>query len=271
MKYSLNTLVLFILVFFCANSFAQKEKDYPNNVMLIKKSAAKLNETLYASKAEVTNKEYGYFLKSLKLNNKVEQLKKAGIDSMQWVGGFYNKPYVKHYHTHEAYDVYPVVNVSYEGATLYCKWLTEQYNVNPKRKFKIVIFRLPSEKEWTLAANGGNEKAIYPWEGDTLRAKNGSHRANYRAKVKTDSNSVNQNTNNGSLLAPVYAYWPNNYGIYNMSGNAAEMIQEKGVIKGGGFLNFEEQITIESKGDYDLNSTGSIAIGFRWFMEIIEG
>ena len=130
---------------------------------------------------------------------------------------------------------------------------------------------MPSEKEWTLAANGGNEKAIYPWEGDTLRAKNGSHRANYRAKVKTDSNSVNQNTNNGSLLAPVYAYWPNNYGIYNMSGNAAEMIQEKGVIKGGGFLNFEEQITIESKGDYDLNSTGSIAIGFRWFMEIIEG
>ena len=269
MKYSLNTLVLFILVFFCANSFAQKEKDYPNNVKLIKKSAAKLNETLYASKAEVTNKEYGYFLKSLKLNDKVEQLKKAGIDSMQWVGNFYNKPYVKHYHTHEAYGVYPVVNISYEGATLYCKWLTEQYNVNPKRKFNKVIFRLPSEKEWIMAAKAGSPNAIYPWNTDSVKNKKGYYIANSKTTDTTISNTVHS-TPKSIIGVPVYSYGPTGFGIYNLSGNAAEMIQEKGVSKGGGFLSLAEDVTIESKGSYNVNASGKVDLGFRWFMEIME-
>ena len=55
-----------------------------------------------------------------------------------------------------------------------------------------------------------------------------------------------------------------------MSGNAAEMIQEKGVSKGGSFLSLAEDVTIESKGSYNVNASGKVDLGFRWFMEIME-
>lgn len=32
--------------------------------------------------------------------------------------------------------------ISYKGTTIFCEWLTEHYNVGPKRKFKKGTFRL---------------------------------------------------------------------------------------------------------------------------------
>jgi hypothetical protein len=52
------------------------------------------------------------------------------------------------------FNNYPIVNVSYEAAQAYCSWLTEQYNNTADRKYKRVKFRLPSIKEWQVAALG---------------------------------------------------------------------------------------------------------------------
>ena len=99
----------------------------------INKSLVKVNTKLYASKYEVSNKIYSDFILALKQKKEYEKLQIAQIDTLRWIDKIsYNEPYVKYYHSHPAYFNYPVVNVSYDGAQLFCEWLTETYNNNPK-------------------------------------------------------------------------------------------------------------------------------------------
>jgi hypothetical protein len=118
------------------------------NIKEINRSIAKINDSLYASKYEVSNKQYTVFLNALKAQNNLEALTVARIDTLKWnMEKTYMHPYVTHYHSHVAYQNYPLVNVSREAAILFCEWLTDQYNSHQKRKFKKVLFRLPYEKE----------------------------------------------------------------------------------------------------------------------------
>lgn len=72
---------------------------------------------------------YTTFLKELKTKGKINELKIAQIDSINCRSPLaYMEPYVELYHTHSAYSEYPVVNISYDGAVLFCNWLTEKYN-----------------------------------------------------------------------------------------------------------------------------------------------
>ena len=63
------------------------------------------------------------------------------------------------------------------------------------------------------------------------------------------------------------AYFPNNYGLYNMSGNLAEMIDTKGEAMGGSWANPPEECKVTSKSSYDGPSP---SVGFRVFMEVKE-
>jgi sulfatase modifying factor 1 len=235
----------------------------------INKSLVKVNTKLYASKYEVSNKIYSDFILTLKQKKEYEKLQIAQIDTLRWIDKIsYNEPYVKYYHSHPAYFNYPVVNVSYDGAQLFCEWLTETYNNNPKRKFKKVIFRLPTEEEWIIAAHGGNANTIYPWKENALRNKKGQYLFNYKQELRDTMWIEGKYVENTDVTAPVKSYWKNNYGIYNMGGNVAEMIAEKGITKGGSWREDAEFMKIKNK-----NFNGGKAesnIGFRYFMEIVE-
>lgn len=236
----------------------------------INKSLAKVDDKLYASKYEVSNKLYMTFLNSLKQSNKTNLLTIAQIDTLKWTESVYNLPYVYHYHAHTAYHNFPLVNVSYEGATLYCEWLTEQYNAHPKRKFKKVVFRLPTEEEWLISAQGGNDSAIYPLGGKKYVNKEVKFLYNYndstyRAEVLwLDGNYID----NDDATAPVKAYWPNGFGLYNMSGNVSEMIVDKGVTKGGSWKDGAEYLKIGATCHYDGKPQPNV--GFRYFAEVLE-
>lgn len=238
------------------------------DIKSIQKNMVPVGESLYACKYEVTNREYNQFLSDLKDNNSHEIYIKALIDSAQWSSSLtYNEPYINYYHTHPAYSDYPVVNISHIGAELFCTWLTDQYNASTKKKFGRVQFRLPTEEEWMTAGAGGNDGAIYPWEGNATQNKKGTYLANFKMG-QGDYMGIAGNLNeNADVTAPVESYFPNGFGLYNMGGNVSEMLASKGKTKGGSWLDSEDALHIESDGHFN----GPLAnVGFRYFMEVLE-
>ncbi|WP_142055728.1 formylglycine-generating enzyme family protein [Pseudonocardia kunmingensis] len=97
---------------------------------------------------------------------------------------------------------HPVVQVSYADARAFAAWAGG---------------RLPSEAEWEYAARGGLEQARFPW-GDELEP-DGRHRCN----VWQGSFPVRNTAADGYKgAAPVDAYEPNGFGLYNVAGNVWE-------------------------------------------------
>ena len=259
---------------------AKKDKTPVFTLSKIEKTFAKVDSNLYASVYEVTNIQYQSFLKELKAKVDSKSIAIAEVDSTNWLSETsYCEPLAEYYHRHPAYANYPVVNISYEGAQLFCKWLTEKYNRYPKRKFKKVLIRLPDKEEWQRAARGTLENVPYPWGGPTVVDKCNFHRI-CQAGVHYDKQKneyMLPKPNKGGIAggindkwlgtAPVDSYEANSIGLFNVSGNVAEMIQEKGTSCGGGWRSGGFDVQINSTEKYEQPD---VDLGFRYFIEIIE-
>ena len=247
----------------------------------LQKSFVALNAAEHIGKFEVTNGEYNLFLKNLKQTKNYELYYKCMIDSTRWSSIFptaYHDPMIDFYHHHPAYANYPIVNIPYEGAVAYCKWLTVQYNQqHPEGKY--VSFRLPSEQEWRYAAGSKNEKAITSFPNDNILTSNPNIKELkalgkftkdgvsipicYLGNIKTDSG---YQADGGFHTTTVTSYPPNALGIYNTFGNVAEMTSTKGIIKGGSWADLFSECTFDKNTTY---SAPDPRVGFRIMMEVV--
>lgn len=107
--------------------------------------------------------------------------------------------------TIEAYMDHPVVHVSWSDAEAYCAWSGT---------------RLPSEAEWEYAARAGS-RGPFPW-GEELEP-GGEHRMNV-FQGRFPNHNVCADGYAGT--APVDAFSPNAFGLYNVTGNVWEWCQD---------------------------------------------
>lgn len=253
-------------------------------------------DSFYMYQHEVSNGEYVYFLDDLKKVD-TNTYKKMLPDTLVWRNKVTNiEPYVTYYLHHPAYANYPVVGVSHKQATYYCKWLTQKYMSNPKRKYRNVAFDLPTVNQWYFAAAGGISRATFPWKGPYMQNTKGEWQANFRIipqqsigkqifDIRTPNGIYEKREfisayNSAPILGysneihfyttPVVSFWPNDYGIYNMAGNVEEFVKEKGITKGGSWLDtgYYLQNLVEEK--YDSTNQVSAERGFRFAMNILK-
>lgn len=226
---------------------------------------SKLNDSMFAAKHEVTNAEFREFLNSLKSQGNLDLYTVCLYDSAQWNSKFtysYCEPMRANYHSHPAYDRYPVVNITQNAAEAYCKWLTEKYNSRPKRGYKVVTFRLPSEIEWKRLASplpGHN----LPWYGDLPYTDPEGKTFLANIKITSSITGSTDYVSDGGFHTTISGHYkPNNLGIYDVIGNVAEMTRE-GALKGGSWDNFLSECTTDKSQSFSLPDP---RVGFRVVM-----
>ncbi|MEM7297113.1 MAG: SUMF1/EgtB/PvdO family nonheme iron enzyme, partial [Bacteroidota bacterium] len=276
----------------------------------LEKHLNQIKGQLYASDVELDNKSYWAYMEYLRKNGYTElyeqglpDLSKYDVITKAWLSNyFYSPENVKALNAKRKlgdYQDYPVLDITYENAKAYCEWLTVQYNAQEKKKYKKVLFRLPSKKEWTMAALGYKKFTSWNLEENTIELKTkegntsyslaeykitypwGIHAWSLRNSITNDKDCYLANVDVGEdiicgagikgdgfvLPSPVGTYFANGLGLYDVVGNVAEMVDEEGIAMGGSWNHPEEESTILSENSYEGSD---ISVGFRLFMEVIE-
>ena len=169
----------------------------------------------YMSATEVTRGQFAAFVADSRYRTDAE---KQGW-STAWQGGLkwgyvkgasWRKPGFKQT------DAHPVVCVSWNDASAFCKWLTRKTGRR---------IRLPLEAEWEYACRAGTDTA-YQWgAGEGRMDGKGWHNAADQAGALRFRPWVDNGVpwNDGYVFtAPVASYRRNAWGLYDMHGNVTE-------------------------------------------------
>jgi formylglycine-generating enzyme required for sulfatase activity len=106
------------------------------------------------------------------------------------------------YSSLEGLGDHPVVHVSHTDATEYCKWAGRE---------------LPTEAQWECAARGGLESQKYPWGNEEV------DECGWRANIWQGTFPTHNTLEDGFLTtAPVRAFQPNGFGLWQAVGNVWE-------------------------------------------------
>ncbi len=218
-------------------------------------------------------------------------------DTLVWMRQFAysnNEPMARQYNWFPSFNEYPVVGVNYFQALAFCDWRTNLWRADrEKRKLYFEgAFTLPSETEWEWAARGGRQLSPYPWGGPYTLNQKGCYLANF----KPDRGDYS--ADGGLYTVRANAYWPNDYGLYNMSGNVAEWTrstyfadayntnvlsdinpdiggrigendpawQRRKVVKGGSWRDPAPFLNVSNR-DYEYADTAKAYIGFRCMID----
>ncbi|MCL2132005.1 MAG: SUMF1/EgtB/PvdO family nonheme iron enzyme [Lentimicrobiaceae bacterium] len=146
-------------------------------------------------------------------------------DTLCWMHDFTysnNEPMTESYFWHPQYDNYPVVGVNWKQAQAFCHWRTHMRNsyLGGKEWAYEGHFRLPSEAEWEYASRGDLHANPYSFGGPYAMNDKGCFLANFKPR------RGDYGADGGVYPIIVAHYHPNDFGLYDMSGNVAEWCED---------------------------------------------
>jgi hypothetical protein len=146
------------------------------------KNMSKVKGNVYAAAYELTNKEY-WFYQDYLYKNDYKELYSTSVVDMSKYDEFGTTLFANYHYSPVNAEAakapkskmttfwkYPALDMSHEAAKWYCEWLTFQYNLQSDRKFKRVLFRIPTQQEWTMAALGYKEFTSWNLGENTVTA-----------------------------------------------------------------------------------------------------
>jgi formylglycine-generating enzyme len=228
MPYKLS--LLFVLLCLTKLATAQKPNDEEYNMVLVRGGTFRMGSEsgdndekpvhevslsdFYLGKYEVTVKEFRQFIEtSGYLTDAEKEGKSSGYDGTEWteIAGrnWRHSPDGK-----IAPDNHPVINVSWNDAISYCKWLAK---ITGKK------YRLPTEAEWEYAAGNGLKHTKYSWGNDAPVEKKSGNVVDETGKAQFPDWITFEGYTDGFVFnAPVGSFEPNTLGLYDLSGNVWE-------------------------------------------------
>lgn len=258
------------------------------------------NHAFWMSSTEVTNEEYQAYLDAVSIESPPIKAIYGRPDTnvinhQLWISKYHS------YFEDPLFAKFPVVGLDRVMMEDYAEWLSaELKKKHPEWEFN---FRLPTKHEWQFAAMGGRDNNKFPWGGPFVRNSKGCVLMHYfdldqRFAVygedaplamtfdkempdtlsKAEYDKILQSTKNlkktkrkhfGKSLpliglpVPADSYFPNDFGLFNMSGNVAELTSDNEAV-GGSFKTTSEYCKIKDATAYPFDaSKPQPDLGFR--------
>jgi len=177
-----------------------------------------LTQDFYMGKYEVTNGEYVKFLNAQTvINSNWVEIRADNYCGL--TGDILNPTGIEIKKSPEDYTNRPVVYVSWYGAVAYCNWLSGEYGYTAGTG---AGYRLPTEAEWEYACRGGTDTNFY-WGNnpDALVSPIPPDALIFDYCWFVDNSNPNP-PGTGDNHQNVGLKLPNEFGLYDMSGNVWE-------------------------------------------------
>lgn len=159
---------------------------------------------------------------------------------------------------------HPVVNVSRDDARAFCEWLTLRER-KAERISQSHVYRLPTDLEWSQMAGLQEEEGIspgwrdarkqrvYPWGvswPDAGKTGNFADMAAARVPGVESERTIAGYDDGYPFTAPVGSFPANELGLFDLSGNVQEWVEDEysklgtnvlGVLRGGGWNTYQTE------------------------------
>ncbi len=175
--------------------------------------SVRITKPFFLGKYEVTSGQFRRFVEETGYVTVAEKQGWGWVydkEKKHWVkkqGACWNNP------GGDLWDDQPVTLVCHRDAEAFCKWLSTKDHRE---------YYLPTEAQWEYAARGGKEGKRYPW-GDAYPDGRKMNVADRRSLLPWADRTVDDGYGGP---APVGSYEPNDFWLYDMTGNVWEFCSD---------------------------------------------